>query len=267
MNKNDHLAFATRLAREAGARLQEQQRSGDWEARLKSDRTVVTSADLMADRLILSAIQASYPQDLVLTEEREPVLPSGWQNFAGGLWIVDPLDGTTNFSLGLPIWGVLIARLVGGVPETAVAYFPMLDEMYTAYRGAGAWLNDRLLIVPGEDARRPLSFFACCSRTHRGYQVNVPYKTRILGSAGYTLCAVARGMAILGFETVTRLWDLAAPWLVLSEAGGTAFAVEGAQPFPLTAEVNAGQSFTVMAAANGEIAEKGRGWITRREEG
>ena len=166
--------------------------------------------------------------------------------------MVDPLDGTTNFHLGLPFWGVSIARLVDGWPETAALYFPQLGELYSAQKGQGAWLNGQPLQVR-RDQFRKLSFFACCSRTLKHYQVDIPYKTRILGCAAYTFCAVARNIALLGFEATPHIWDIAGAWLVVQEAGGEIAALDGQSPLPLRPGLDyACQAFPTLAAADAE---------------
>lgn len=254
---DEPLAFAAQLAQQVGKLLLGYFHSDELHAELKSDRSVVTQADLAADRVIKSAIRGAYPNDFLLSEERQPGEANLEIATDRAVWIVDPLDGTTNFSLGLHYWGVLLARLVNGRPEIAVMYFPAIDELYTAQRGRGAYLNQALLRVKPPEANRPLSFFACCSRTFRCYQVSVPYKARILGSAAYTLCTVARSTAILGFEATAKIWDLAAPWLVVSEAGGAVETLDGSQPFPLIAGTDyTTQNFPVLAAANAEIAAR-----------
>lgn len=257
----DPLEFAADLVKSTGRSLLAQQRAGGWEASFKPDRSLVTSADLNADRLISAEIQAAFPEDAILTEEQNPHTASGGHP----LWVVDPLDGTTNFSLGLPIWGVLLARLVDGLPDTAAAYFPALDELYTARRGCGAWFNGRPLRTEPPTAERPISFFACCSRTHRRYHVTIPYKTRILGSAAYSFCAVARGIAVVAFEVTPMVWDLAAPWLLVQEAGGTIAPLEGTAPFP-PPEFPAVYSgpFPTLAAASATEWEKARGRLIRK---
>jgi myo-inositol-1(or 4)-monophosphatase len=263
---DETLEFVTGLAREAGRFLLEKYRSGEWDAHLKSDRSVVTSADLTADRLISQAIQQRFPNDRVLSEELRPeTLQAGMQP-GGAVWVVDPLDGTTNFSLGAPHWGTLIARLEDGEPHTAAACFPVLDELYTARRGAGAWLNGFPLTIQPDHPQRPLTFFACCSRTFRRYRVDLPYKIRILGSAAYTICSVARSQAIIGFESTAKIWDLAAPWLIVREAGGAISVLQDQQPFPLNSAVDySRRDFAVLAAANQEMAEHGRRRITLKD--
>jgi myo-inositol-1(or 4)-monophosphatase len=259
----DHptVSFAINLAHRAGDLLLEHFRSGNFGPSMKSDRTVVTLADLASDRLIAGAIQEQYPGDLILSEELNPSYhPNDFQKGIPSVWVVDPLDGTTNFSLGLHFWGVLLARLVNGWPETSVMYFPLIDEMYVAQRGAGAFFNEKPLTIQPPSTLSPLSFFACCSRTQRNYQVSIPYKTRILGSTAYTLCTVARSIAIVGFEATPKIWDLAAPWLLVSEAGGTIESyVQDLPPLPLRPGIDyARQSFPILAAATPGLAERSR---------
>lgn len=269
------LAFATQLALRTGRMLRAHFSLSGSQVDLKEDQTIVTEADLDADRLISQAIQERFPEDELLSEEL-------WSRYARQkpgsaedssskyrldkpVWVIDPLDGTTNFSLGLHYWGVSIARLVDGWPETAALYFPILEELYTAQRGSGAYLNsDRIYArIPQDD--RPTAFFSCCSRTHRRYKVKVRYKTRILGSAAYDLCSVARGVAVLGFQATPKIWDIAGAWLVIEEAGGVVETHDESKPFPLiVAEDYNQQIYPTLAAANREVLSKGRAWIRPR---
>jgi myo-inositol-1(or 4)-monophosphatase len=189
------LDFVIDLASQTGKKLLEYFKPNGTLTSLKEDYSVVTEADLAADQMIPSI---------------------GEMNSA--VWIVDPLDGTTNFSLGMPIWGVSIARVVNGWPTTAAVYFPVLDEMFTSQRGSGAFLNGERIHTQPPIPSKPTSFFSCCTRTFQQYDVTIRYKTRILGSACYSICAVARGMAVVGFEATPKIWDIAASWLVVSEA-------------------------------------------------
>jgi myo-inositol-1(or 4)-monophosphatase len=244
------LDFATQLARQAGELLVGFLQTGKLTASLKDDYSLVTPADIAADKLIAAAIRQNFPHDSLISEELQPNYPFGSAAPDQAVWVIDPLDGTTNFHLGLPFWGVLIARLVAGWPEIAALYFPQLDEFYTAQKGQGAWLNHQPLQVGGDQFRK-LSFFACCSRTMKNYQVDIPYKTRILGSAAYTLCAVARNIAILGFEATPKIWDIAGAWLVVQEAGGQVASLAGQPPLPLRPGIDyAVQSFPTLAAAD-----------------
>lgn len=259
---SEDLSFARSLAFEAGKLLLDYYRKPDLQRKIKSDHSVVTEADLAADGLISQSIHQRYPDDLVISEElRSDYIP----NAPGAVWIVDPLDGTTNFSLGLHVWGVLLCRIADGFPELTVMYFPLLDELYSAYQGQGAFLNEKRIHVRPLDTEYPLPFFACCSRTFRRYAVSVPYKVRILGSAAYTFCALARGAAILGFEATPKIWDIAGAWLLVGEAGGVIDGLEGGAPFPLQEGVNySRQSFPTLGAATEDELAKARGQIKLR---
>jgi len=261
------LDFAIQLARQTGSLLLEHYQSTDLHTTVKVDRTAVTNADIAADRQIAIAVQESYPDDILLSEELNPALPGkAEERSARSIWIVDPLDGTTNFSLGLHIWGTLLARLVNGQPDTAVMYFPFIDEIYYAQRGEGAFFNGNRIQVQPPDDERPFSFFGCCSRTFRRYHMSVPYKVRILGSAGYNLCSVARGISLLGFEATPKIWDIAAGWLLISEAGGIIETLDNSQPFPLQSGIDyARRSFPTLAAATLELAARAHQQIVPKQ--
>lgn len=256
------LTFASNLAQQTGELLLEYFSPRGRKASFKPDRTVVTEADLAADRLITAAIQENFPDDTLLSEELHPEVGDE----TGAVWVIDPLDGTTNFSLGLHYWGTSIARLVGGWPQVAALYFPLFDELYSAQKGMGARFNSESLQIKPPDKSQPTSFFSCCSRTFRRYDVTVPYKTRILGAASYTLCAVARGSAILGFEATPKIWDIAGGWLVVKEAGGMVETLDGSQPFPLLPERDYGKrDYPILTAATHEEISMARSLITPRD--
>jgi myo-inositol-1(or 4)-monophosphatase len=255
------LDFTSELAQQAGQRLLDFFRLEGITASLKADKTVVTEADLAADAIITEQIKANYPQDAILSEESQPTI----DHLEKAVWVIDPLDGTTNFSLGIPIWGVSIARVVNGEPETAALYFPVLNELYTAQKGEGTFLNGKP-VQPNPDTKiQQTSFFTCCTRTHRRYHVTVPYKTRILGAAAYDFAAVARGAALLGFQATPKIWDLAAGWLIVEEAGGVVEALESQKPFPLDPTIDyAAFSFPTIMAANAELTRKAHSQIRPR---
>jgi myo-inositol-1(or 4)-monophosphatase len=252
------LSFAEKLARQTGKLLLQYYDQAAFSTHLKTDKTLVTEADLIADRLIADSIHQAYPEDGLVSEELMPVSP---QNVSR-VWIVDPLDGTTNFSLRIPFWGVSIALLVNGWPETAAIYFPALEEMYIAQKGKGARFNDNPLQMDPYMQSRLGSFFACCSRTHRRYNVSVPYKPRILGSAAYNFCIVTRGIARLAFEAAPKIWDIAGAWLVVSEAQAIIEPLNGAMPFPIQPLTEyRKQNFPTLAAISAELEITARSQI------
>ncbi|MEN8243113.1 MAG: inositol monophosphatase family protein [Chloroflexota bacterium] len=257
------LEFSVEIAQKAGRLLAESFSPFGTMASLKSDQTLVTQADLDSNTLITSAIKEHFPEDLILSEEDNTQ--------AGDLtqptWIIDPLDGTTNFSLGLPIWGVSIARLVNGFPQTAALYFPILDELFCAEAGGGAFLNNAPLEPVRTSSSQGISFFACCSRTFRQYQVSLPYKVRILGAAAYNICSVARNTAILCMEVSPKIWDLAGGWLLVEESGGVIELLETETPFPLSSQIDySSKSFPLLAGKDRGILNYAEKNIQKRKD-
>jgi myo-inositol-1(or 4)-monophosphatase len=246
---NKVLDFASHLAQDTGRLLLGFYNTRGIQANLKPDHTVVTEADLAADRFIYDSINKIFPEDGILSEEASTIYPEGKPH----VWIIDPLDGTMNFSLGLHYWGVSIARLQEGMPEIAALYFPYLDELFTASKGEGATLNGVRLFVKPPESYQPETFFSCCSRTHRQYKVDIRYKTRILGSAAYGLSTVARGSAILAFEATPKVWDFSGSWLITQEAGGVIAPLNGGTPFPLVPGKDYGSIKYAMLAATTQV--------------
>ncbi len=256
------LKFAVELATDTGNHLLKFFNPNGTSANLKDDYSVVTEADLSADNLIAQSLNNKFPDDYLISEELQPTI----SDIDAPVWVVDPLDGTTNFSLGLPIWGVSIARIEDGWPSIGVVYFPILDEVFTAKRGSGAFLNGERLNTKSSIPGKPSSFFSCCTRTHQKYDVSIRYKTRILGSACYTLCAVARGMAVVGFEATPKIWDIAAGWLIIAESGCIVETYDSSQPFPLQANYDYRKTnFPILAGASTEIVSKSRKQIKPKQ--
>jgi len=247
--------FATRLAQKAGGFLRQNFNTRGIQAYVKTDRSAVTDIDLATDRLIAEEIKQNFPNEGFLSEEISPTYTSE----SPAAWVIDPLDGTTNYALGLPFWGVSIARLQDGYPDLAGIYFPPLDEMYVAQRNQGAFLNGERIQVKPPLKAQPFSFFSCCSRTHRLYTIHVPYKSRILGSAAYSLCSLGKGMAVLAFEATAKIWDIAGAWLVVTEAGGIIGTLDGSQPFPLIPGTDySTKDFPILGAATASLAARAR---------
>jgi myo-inositol-1(or 4)-monophosphatase len=260
----DVLAFSRKLAISTGDLLRKYYNPAGVNATLKTDQTVVTDADMAADHFISQEIKSHFPGDEIISEESSHSI----SDIHSPTWIIDPLDGTTNFSLGLAIWGISIARLIDGYPEIATIYFPLINELYTAHRGSGAFLNDKLITTRPPDPAHPMSFFACCSRSFRYFDISIPYKPRILGSSAYSFCMVARGTALLALDAVPKIWDLSAVWLLVQEAGGVIDAFDGPRPLPISPQVDyTRESFTLLAAADRKLFENSRGKIHRRSSG
>ncbi len=251
------LSFAIQLARESGEILLDYFRRPDIKTNYKPDHSIVTEADVAVDRHISQAIHAEFPDDALLSEELQPDFSPSGSNTS--FWIVDPLDGTTNFSLGLHHWGISLVRVEDGFPTLAVQFFPFLDEIYTVQKGSGVFLNEtRIQVSPPNPADRT-TFFSCCSRTIKNYQVSIPYKIRIFGSATYSFCSLARGNALISFEAKAKIWDFAGAWLMIPEAGGCIEIFDYREPFPLSpGREFAGQNYVILGASTPELMNKAR---------
>ena len=188
----------------------------------KADGSLFTEADLGSQRRFIEAWPQFLPGD-VLGEEMTPAEQGElWNEGARGLWCIDPIDGTTNFANGIPLFAVSIAYLVDHEPVIGVVYNPITDESFYAARGAGATsLRDA---VAGVDFKR--------ISHHLGDELAVRppyYSQRNFGSSALEWCFVAAGRLDVYVHGGQMLWDYAAGRLILAEAGGQAEALDGGQ--------------------------------------
>lgn len=218
---------AIELAREAGALLL-QYFDGPLKIDYKSanNRNPVTDADHAADAYLREEIAKRYPEHGIVTEESDPADDSA----TDVTWVVDPLDGTSNFLNGLPMFGVLIAVLEHGKPVVGVIFVPdinnPLGRVLHAHAGGGAFDEDRQLHLAHEpDGKRRMSTWP--SYFLRMFTFDKSLRRRIgdaraLGSAGFELAQAARG--VLDFVVYNGLWawDISAGLLLIQEAGGIA---------------------------------------------
>ena len=258
--KISRLDLAIEAAKQTGLTLLKLYLEGEQTGFLKEDHTLVTEADRAADRLIQEMILGEFPEDRILSEEGSTIFPSSQH-----VWIIDPLDGTVNFSRGINYWGVSIAHLENGMPRSAALYFPVTDELFTAAYGEGAKLNGQPLRVAEGFDEDLFPIFVHCSRMHQRYKVDLPYKKRSLGAAAYHLCLVANNTAILAFESTVRIWDFAASWLVVREAGGVIEPFGENRPFPAKPETDYHKiPFPIIAALSKNVLAEARKNIVRQ---
>ncbi|HUL74646.1 MAG TPA: inositol monophosphatase family protein [Vicinamibacterales bacterium] len=188
---------------------------------------LVTAADLEVEREFRALVKQRFPSHVVLGEEgADRSAPPE----SGVCWIIDPVDGTTNFAHGLAIFCVSIALEVDGRTEVGVVFDPMAGELFTAERGQGAWLNGRRLAVTRSDALIDsllVTGFPYSRRHGRREQVEIfaafleqARAVRRLGSAALDLAYVAAGRFDAFWEEGLHPWDIAAGALIVSEAGG-----------------------------------------------
>ena len=220
------LNFAIQTARDAGRLLAE--KFGRVEVRHKRDIDLVTEADLASKRLIVERVRSHYPRHAILSEEAGELRVAG-EPESEWKWVVDPLDGTTNYAHGYPAFCVSIALARGPEIVVGVVYDPLRDELFAAERGGGATLNNRPARVSGVgDLNRALvcTGFPYDVRgrdqfaRHFGNFIMHAQSVRRDGAAALDLAYVACGRFEVFYEDGLRPWDVAAGSLLVEEAGG-----------------------------------------------
>ncbi len=190
---------------------------GHMASDLKSDGSLITACDRWSDATLVDGLSALCPEEGVLSEEGCKLVPA-----TPSYWVVDPLDGTTNFAAGIPYWAISLARFEAGVPVLAVLDVPPLRQRIVAVRGQGAWRNGKRIAPPSLQTH-PAGCASLCSRSIGVLQKlpnrRFPGKIRLLGVASLNLVSVAMGQTVAALEATPKIWDLAAAWLVLTELG------------------------------------------------
>lgn len=235
-------------------------------ATAKADGSLLTEADTAMQRTMGRELKSRWPRYDMLGEE----MPAAEQRalLAGGdtgLWVLDPLDGTSNFAAGLPLFGVSLALVQHGRVVLGVVYDPVARECFAAIAGQGAWLNGEPLRLACQrtrlddcvalvDFKRLPADLACRLAS------DAPYRSqRSLGSVALDWCWLAAGRLQLYLHGAQRLWDYGAGGLVFAEAGGA-----GGRLATLDGDWEEGLSLTPrigLAAANAGLLADWRSWI------
>ncbi|MBW4464396.1 MAG: inositol monophosphatase family protein [Pegethrix bostrychoides GSE-TBD4-15B] len=254
VNWTEILSFVAALTTRVGAQLLRD--FGQATATEKSDGSLVTQSDRWADVELRQAIQAAFPEHGALSEEVEHIFPeTDW------CWIIDPIDGTTNFARGIPIWAISLGLLYRGSPVFGYVYVPPLQQAFHGFwlgepgQPSGAYLNGE----PIQTSRAMPSgnqFFNLCARSIRVLQNPVPCKIRMLGVATYNLLTVADGAALGGVEATPKIWDIAAVWVIVQAAGGVWQPLAGQPIFPLQPGQDYSQRcYPTLAVSQPELLE------------
>lgn len=213
---------------------------GKAQATEKSDGSLVTAFDQWSDERLRTAIQATFPEHGVLSEETIHIFPdTDW------CWIIDPIDGTTNFTRGIPLWAISLGLLYRGTPVYGYVYIPPLHHRFHGYWPGdsgleiptGAFLNGHPIQVCLDDPGKN-QFFSLCARSIDVLKQPFPCKIRMLGAASYNLLLVAAGYAIGAVEATPKVWDIAGIWPIVHAAGATWTALDHRPPFPLVVGQN-----------------------------
>jgi myo-inositol-1(or 4)-monophosphatase len=210
---------------------------------------LVTEMDARAEDLIVRRLAAAFPDDAILAEER-----GAQAGRSGRRWIIDPLDGTTNYAHGIPVFGVSIGLEVAGRVELGVAFDPNRDELFVAEPGGGATLNGRRLAVSSAATLResllttgfPYNVAETADNNLREYAAFAVRSrgVRRMGSAVLDLCWLAAGRYDGFWELTLGPWDVAAGGLLVEEAGGRVTNLRGG-PLDIDAPT--------LVASNGRI--------------
>lgn len=211
----------------------------------KGRNDFVTEADRNAERAVIDTIRKHYPEHAILAEE------SGQQGESDFVWVIDPLDGTTNFLHGFPIYCVSVGLLHRNRPEHAAVYDPLRQELFTASRGQGAQLDGHRIRVSQRTALRRALIGT--GFPYRDSNIGLAPYLRMLqavlehtsgvrrcGAAALDLCYVAAGRLDGFWETGLSKWDLAAGTLIIREAGGIVSGMDGSEDFLDSGHVLAG---------------------------
>ena len=217
------LDTAVEIARESGALLAHffERRIG---FELKGEHDLVTEADRASEKLIVERLRTHFPSHSIVAEEG-----GGVSNPSEYRWYVDPLDGTTNFAHGFPVFNVTLGLEQQGEMIAGVIYDPTRNEMFAAEKGAGAWLNNRRIRASQatrlEDSLVATGFPSI--KRHKNVNVHFYYQLAMLshgvrraGAAALDLAYVAAGRLDAFWEFGLNPWDMAAGILLVAEAGG-----------------------------------------------
>ena len=187
---------------------------GNISASNKSDGSLITSCDLWSDKTIVDGLASIAPGEGVLSEEGGKSIPK-----TKAYWVVDPLDGTTNFAAGIPYWSISVARFVNGRPQSSFLVIPTLKKKFVSIKGQGVWLNNKK-IDPNKNNHQS-ECISLCSRSIKILQKKpetvFPGKIRLLGVSSLNLTSVAMGQTFGAIESTPKIWDIAAAWLLLEE--------------------------------------------------
>lgn len=239
-----YLQTADRLALAAGAELLALRCGGALDTKSKAQRReLVTQADRNAEQIVVGGLQAQFPTHAILAEEGVLTTAGQRSNAADLVWVIDPLDGTTNYVHGLPFFAVAIALVQRGEPVLGLVHAPALGQTYWATVGGGAVRRnhdggrERLRVsATGELADALLATGFSYNRNEPGRDDNSARLAKVLprcrdlrrlGSAELDLCLVAAGVYDGYWELYLQPYDVAAGAVILREAGGTVSDLQG----------------------------------------
>lgn len=235
------LDFTIKTAKQAGNLILKESKKG-FKINLKSKNDLVTNIDKKSEAFIINKIKSEYPAYAILAEESTKSISNQTEKYKNSkyIWIIDPLDGTTNFAHGLPVFAISIGLFKTTATESSknfdylsgelvlgVVHSPLLNETFYALKGKGSYLNGKKIKVSSIKNLEKSLLVTGFPPTHR--EINLPYFIKILnkaqairrlGAASIDLCYVACGRFDGYWEFGLKPWDIAAGALIIEEAGG-----------------------------------------------
>jgi myo-inositol-1(or 4)-monophosphatase len=218
MARNHELEVLRQAVRQAGQQALKLAAEG-FETHIKKDRSPVTTADLAVNQILHELLLTAFPHDAWLSEE-SPDDPRRLENKR--VWVIDPIDGTKYFMRGIPQYAISVALVESHQPVVAAVYNPATDELFSAVRGMGAWLNGQPIhVTPAWDGRPVVLVNPPALERGVFRAIEAAAECRPMGSIAYTLAQVAAGRAdaTLNLDGLNE-WDVAGGVLLIEEAGG-----------------------------------------------
>lgn len=219
----------------------------------ESQSSIVTKADIDSEKAIIQLIQQKFPDHNTLGEE------TGFQNRGSEFtWVIDPLDGTSNFAEGIPWFGVIICLLKNSVPVLAGCYLPVQDLLYLAEKGKGATCNGKKIVVSEETNLK--NVLLAYSLDYSEEKRKTEQETKLIGrlvrnirnlrstNSVVDFCYTAEGKLGGCMNQTTKIWDIAGPALLIEEAGGKATDINGNSFDFAINRNNYNKNFTIVAA-------------------
>ncbi|WP_052501401.1 inositol monophosphatase family protein [Thiomicrospira microaerophila] len=234
---------------------------------LKADGSLLTEADTAMQTAMTRFLQQNWPQFALLGEESDKQEQQAALDAEQGCWILDPIDGTTNFANGIAFFSVSLALMIKGELVLGLVYDPAKNELFSARLGMGAYLNGQS--IKTEQHLRSLKecvgvidFKRLDDMLATALAIQAPYASqRSFGSVALDWCWMAAGRGQLYLHGNQSLWDYAAGWLILNEAGGASISLDG-QPV-LAKKIG---KRPAIAASNASLLTTWKDWIDRHNE-
>lgn len=235
---------------------------GRSEYHYKADGSVITPADVSMQQRLQSELAMVWPDYAMLGEEMSEAQQRDAMVGTSGYWCIDPLDGTNNYTAGMPFFAVSVALIIDGRQQLGLIYDPVRNEVFSAVRDQGAWLNGRALVVATGNASVEHAIAEIdMKRLPKDLAVRLvmeePYSSqRNIGSSALDWCWLAAGRYNIYLHGGQMMWDYAAGSLIFSEAGGYSRSLDGEPVFRGELEAR-----SVLACADANLFDYWEKWI------